>query len=69
MLIYNIFIHRHVFVLWLIFSQGSGGRAVKLKQGYFFAGGVNLKKSFLDSFSLLRLRKTWKIKGWISTVA
>ena len=25
MLIYNIFIHRHVFVLWLVFLQGGGG--------------------------------------------
>ena len=41
MLIYNIFIHRHVFVLWLVFLQGGGGGggAVKLKQGYFFCRG------------------------------
>ena len=49
MLIYNIFIHCHVFVLWL-------------QRQFFFAragrgGGGKLKQSFLDSFSLLRLTK------------
>ena len=46
MLIYNIFIHCHVFALCSrgFFLQGGGG-------------GGKLKQSFLDSFSLLRLRK------------
>ena len=47
MLIYNIFIHCHVFAL--------------CSRGFFFAGagggGDKLKQSFLDSFSLLRLTK------------